>query len=55
LNPLAHVVTGYRDCLLRMKMPNLQALAWFAIASVIVFVAGGLFFRHIKREFVDVL
>jgi ABC-type polysaccharide/polyol phosphate export permease len=55
LNPLAHVVTGYRDCLLRMKMPDLQALAWFAVASVVVFVAGGLFFRHIKREFVDVL
>ncbi len=55
LNPLAHVVTGYRDCLLRMKMPDLHALAWFAIASLVIFVAGGLFFRHIKREFVDVL
>ncbi len=54
-NPLAHVVTGYRDCLLRRSMPDLHALALLALASVAVFVAGGLFFRHIKREFVDVL
>ncbi|MBZ5497875.1 MAG: ABC transporter permease [Acidobacteriia bacterium] len=54
-NPLAHVVTGYRDCLLRMRMPDLQSLALLALASLAVFVAGGLFFRHIKREFVDVL
>jgi ABC-type polysaccharide/polyol phosphate export permease len=54
-NPLAHVVTGYRDCLLQMKMPDLQALGLLALASLAVFVAGGLFFRHIKREFVDIL
>lgn len=55
LNPMAHFVTGYRDCLLRMKMPDMHALVWLAVGSVLVFVAGGLFFRHLKREFVDVL
>lgn len=54
-NPLAYFVTGYRDCLLRMKMPDLQALLWLSVATLMIFVAGGLFFRHIKREFVDVL
>ena len=54
-NPLAHVVTGYRDCLLRMCMPDLKILAIFALASLAVFVAGGMFFRKTKREFVDVL
>jgi len=54
-NPLAHVVAGYRDCLLRMEMPDLRALALLAMVSLAVFMAGGLFFRHIKREFVDVL
>ncbi len=54
-NPLAYFVTGYRDCLLRMKMPDLQALLWLAVTTLVVFTAGGLFFRHIKREFVDVL
>ncbi len=54
-NPLAHVVIGYRDCLLRMKMPDLKVLGLLAISSFLVFVGGGLFFRYTKREFVDVL
>jgi lipopolysaccharide transport system permease protein len=54
-NPMAHVVVGYRDCLLRMQMPNLRILAIFAAVSLVIFVAGGLFFRKTKREFVDVL
>ncbi len=55
LNPMAHIVTGYRDCLLRMRMPDLGVLALLAAVSFLVFVAGGLFFRHTKREFADVL
>ena len=54
-NPMAHIVVGYRDCLLRMRMPDLNTLAVLAAASLIVFAAGGLFFRKMKREFVDVL
>jgi lipopolysaccharide transport system permease protein len=54
-NPLAHIVTGYRDCLLRMRMPDLNILAVLALTSLAVFVLGGLFFRKTKREFVDVL
>jgi len=54
-NPLAHVVTGYRDCLLRMRMPNLKILSLLAVGSFLIFAAGGLFFRKTKREFVDVL
>jgi homopolymeric O-antigen transport system permease protein len=54
-NPLAHVVTGYRDCLLRVRLPDFQALGFLAIVSLAVFIAGGVFFRQTKREFVDVL
>jgi lipopolysaccharide transport system permease protein len=54
-NPLAHVVTGYRDCLLRMRMPDMGILAILAVVSLAVFAAGGLFFRKTKREFVDIL
>jgi lipopolysaccharide transport system permease protein len=54
-NPLANTVTGYRDCLLRMRMPDLELLGLHALAAAAVFVTGGLFFRYIKREFVDVL
>ena len=54
-NPLARVVVGYRDCLLARRMPDIHALALLGLASLAVFFAGGLFFRHIKRDFVDVL
>jgi len=54
-NPLAHVIAGYRDCLLRMRMPDLGVLAIFAATSLAVFVAGGTFFRKTKREFADIL
>jgi len=54
-NPLAHVVTGYRDCLLRMRMPDMKMLPVLVLASLVVFVAGGMFFRITKREFVDIL
>jgi lipopolysaccharide transport system permease protein len=54
-NPMAPVVLGYRDCLLRMKMPDLGILAILAVVSLAIFAAGGLFFRKTKREFVDVL
>jgi hypothetical protein len=36
-------------------MPDFQVLALLGLGSLAVFVAGGLFFRYIKREFVDVL
>jgi lipopolysaccharide transport system permease protein len=54
-NPVAPVVLGYRDCLIRMRMPNLSNLALLALVSLVIFAAGGLFFRKTKREFVDIL
>lgn len=54
-NPVAPVVLGYRDCLLRMRMPNLSSLAVLAVVSLVTFAIGGLFFRKTKREFVDIL
>ncbi|MGD0101310.1 MAG: ABC transporter permease [Acidobacteriota bacterium] len=54
-NPIAPVVLGYRDCLIRMRMPNLGYLALFALVSLVTFAAGGLLFRKMKREFVDIL
>jgi len=55
VNPLAHVVAGYRDSLLRMSPPDPAGLALLTLAALAVFAAGGLFFRYTKREFVDIL
>lgn len=54
-NPMAYIITGYRDCLLRMQQPDLKALAILMGLSLAVFISGGMFFRITKREFVDVL
>jgi homopolymeric O-antigen transport system permease protein len=54
-NPLVYIVRAYRSMLLgsATSLPgDMVVAAFFAIA---VFVLGGLFFRHMKRGFADVL
>jgi lipopolysaccharide transport system permease protein len=55
LNPITYVVRCYRDVLLSARAPALHDLAILAGVSAAVFVIGGLFFRHMKRGFADVL
>jgi ABC-type polysaccharide/polyol phosphate export permease len=55
LNPLAFVVNAYRDRLLSFRVPSLHDFAIIALYAVAAFIAGGLFFRHLKRGFADVL
>jgi lipopolysaccharide transport system permease protein len=54
-NPLAFVVQAYRDRLLSYRIPSLHDFAIIAAYAITVFVAGGLFFRYLKRGFADVL
>ncbi len=54
-NPMSHIVAAYRDCLLKMEMPDLQLLAILFASSFGVFVIGGVLFRMTKRGFADVL
>jgi ABC-type polysaccharide/polyol phosphate export permease len=54
-NPMSWVVRGYRDRLLSARWPSGQEIAVLAAYSAAVFVVGGLFFRHLKRGFADVL
>jgi lipopolysaccharide transport system permease protein len=55
LNPMSLVVHGYRYRLLSPLWPSWTELAVLAAYSCTVFVLGGLFFRHLKRGFADVL
>lgn len=55
LNPLAAVVSAYRSCLLQASWPSGAGLAWLTAFSLGTFIVGGLFFRHTKRSFGDVL
>ncbi len=54
-NPLSYLVRAYRAVLLSSTMPDPRDFAIAAGYGVAAFVAGGLFFRYIKRGFADVL
>jgi lipopolysaccharide transport system permease protein len=54
-NPLAFLVRAYRDRLLSNQHPSMREMAIIAAYAVSFFVLGGLFFRHLKRGFADVL
>jgi len=55
LNPLAYLVHAYRERLLSAHLPDPRELAVIAAFAVTAFILGGLFFRHLKRGFADVL
>ncbi len=55
INPLSFIVRAYRERLLSTRWPNIEELAIISAYAVAVFVAGGLFFRQLKRGFADVL
>ena len=52
-NPMSFVVEAYRSRLLTAAWPDAGQLGIIAAYSVAVFVAGGFFFRHLKRGFAD--
>jgi ABC-type polysaccharide/polyol phosphate export permease len=54
-NPMSWIVKAYRHRLLSSQWPDWRELAVIAAYSIGVFVLGGLFFRHLKRGFADVL
>jgi ABC-type polysaccharide/polyol phosphate export permease len=54
-NPMAYLVHAYREILLFGRTPGLTSLGIVAIYAVATFCLGGLFFRHMKRGFADVL
>jgi ABC-type polysaccharide/polyol phosphate export permease len=55
VNPLAYLVRAYRDRLLTNRWPDLHELAALTSYAVAAFFVGGLFFRHLKKGFADVL
>jgi ABC-type polysaccharide/polyol phosphate export permease len=54
-NPLSYIVNAYRHLILDVEWPNFQELGIVTVFAVGTFVMGGLFFRHLKRGFADVL
>ena len=55
-NPLVYAVRAYRHMILGTgSQPLLNDLGMASLFGVAAFVCGGLFFRHMKRGFADVL
>lgn len=55
LNPMFHVVDGYRLTILAGQPPALDGFIYLSIVSLITFAAGGFFFRRLKPGFAEVL
>jgi homopolymeric O-antigen transport system permease protein len=55
LNPVAYLVRAYQEILLFGRAPGLRDLVVVTVFAGATFCAGGLFFRHMKRGFADVL
>ena len=55
LNPMYYAVDLYRQAIFTWQMPAWKEVATLALSAALVFVAGGLFFRYVKRGFADVL
>lgn len=55
VNPFYYMVRGYRVLLLSSRLPDFRDLAVVGAFGAAAFIAGGLFFRHMKRGFADVL
>ncbi len=55
LNPMYYAVRLYRQALFTSKLPDWRDLAKLALSGAAVFLAGGLFFRYMKKGFADVL
>lgn len=55
LNPMYHVVEGYRNSLIVGRYPEPYHLAYLAICSITIFGLGGLLYKRLKPAFADVL
>ena len=55
LNPLYHVVVGYRYSLMAGRLIPAGDFAYLAIVSLSCFVLGGMIFRKLKPGFAEVL
>ncbi|MEE8350483.1 MAG: ABC transporter permease [Acidobacteriota bacterium] len=55
VNPMATVVTGYRNALLQIPQPNLEHILILLVLTLVVFLIGALFFRRVQPTFADLL
>jgi ABC-type polysaccharide/polyol phosphate export permease len=55
LNPMLHVVDGYRMAILGKADVDIGGLAYVLVAGLVAFALGGMTFKKLKPAFADVL
>jgi len=55
LNPMAVIIDGYRRAVLQGTPPELKYLALAAVVSCLLVWAGYKYFKHLEREFADIV
>ena len=55
INPMYHIVEGYRDSLISNRYPNIYHLLYLTLFSFSVFILGGLLYKKLKPAFADAL
>lgn len=55
LNPMYHVVDGYRCALLAGRLPSLSSFVYLVGISLLTFFMGQFFFKKLRPEFAEVL
>lgn len=53
VNPLAHFIVAYQDIIVFGRPPTMWNMFGIVVMSLSLFFAGGYFFAHAKRTFVD--
>lgn len=54
-NPIYVLVHAYRSVLLEAKAPDFVSLGWFALAAVLIFLAGHAWFYKLRKSFADLI
>lgn len=55
LNPMAAIIDGYRRCIVKGLAPELNYLALAAGVSLLLVWLGYKYFKHLEREFADIV
>lgn len=55
LNPMAAIIDGYRRAVIQGVAPQLKYLLLAAAASCLLVLAGYKYFKHLEREFADIV
>ena len=55
LNPMAVVIDGYRETILKGQWPAWQGIATAAAVSILIFFAGYLAFERLEGRFADII